>query len=281
MNPLFDAPKQNEFANRFKALHYGEDMLIFVNVWDCVSAKIVEECGYPALATTSSGISWTFGYKDGEHIDPKLMIELHRRIVKSVKIPVTADIESGYYSHQPEKFSKFIGDMVEAGVVGINLEDSNSKEKSWNDLSFQQNLIRMAREAANAKGVNLFINARIDVMDFLHGSDEEKVNAAIERAEAYSEAGADGIFVPFISDIQVVAALKTGIKLPLNILMNPTLDVKALKKLKVNRLTVGGKPKTASMGLLKRMAEQMKTDNSWNLLYTDEPTYPQMNSWFE
>ena len=139
----------------------------------------------------------------------------------------------------------------------------------------------MAREAANAKGVNLFINARIDVMDFLHGSDEEKVNAAIERAEAYSEAGADGIFVPFISDIQVVAALKTGIKLPLNILMNPTLDVKALKKLKVNRLTVGGKPKTASMGLLKRMAEQMKTDNSWNLLYTDEPTYPQMNSWFE
>lgn len=281
MENKFDSEKQHNLAAQFKALHYADEMLIFVNAWDCVSAKIVEEAGYPAIATTSSGISWSFGYKDGEHIDPDLMILMHSRICASVKVPVTADIECGYYSDNPERFSKFIGDMVEAGVVGINLEDSNTREKKWNEVSFQQRLIRLAKQAGEERGVDLFVNARVDAMDYVKGSDQDKISASIERAKAYQEAGADGIFVPFISDIKIVAGVKESIQLPLNILMNPALDIKGLKDIKVNRLTVGGKPKTASMGMLKHMAEQMKTDEYWDLLYTDYPTYPEMNSWFE
>lgn len=137
MNNRFDHIRQNELSEKFHALHHSDEMLVLPNAWDCASAKIFEVAGFKAIATTSSGISWSCGYKDGEHIPPDLMIEVIDRMSHCVNIPLTADIEAGYYGNDLDKFSEFIGNVIKAGAVGINLEDGDSKTKSMININLQ------------------------------------------------------------------------------------------------------------------------------------------------
>lgn len=279
MERVFDPVAQNRLAEKFRELHHADEMLILPNAWDCASAKIFEVSGFPAIATTSSGISWSFGYKDGEHIPPELMIEVIYRITQTVNIPVTADIEGGYYGNDPEKFLKFIGSVVKAGAVGINLEDSDACTRRLNDIQQQVLKIKLAKGGGKQKGVNLFVNARTDAME-APGDLETRIKNCIERANAYEAAGADCIFIPFVKEIETVAQLKQAVSLPLNILMADTLDAGALRVLKVNRVSVGGKPMLATMNLLKKIGAKLREGNNWQSLFVKEPTYAEMNGWF-
>jgi 2-methylisocitrate lyase-like PEP mutase family enzyme len=279
MNKNFDSNTQNQLAEKFHALHHADELLVLPNVWDCASAKIIETSGFPAIATTSSGISWSYGYKDGEHIPPGLMIEIIHRIAHTVKIPVTADIESGYYGNDLDKFSKFIAGVIEAGAVGINLEDSDAQTQQLNDMHQQVLKIKSAKDAAKQKGVNLFVNARTDAMAE-SGDIENKMQQCIERAKEYEAAGADGIFIPFVKEMETASRLKKAVSLPLNILMTDTLDVAALRKIKVNRVSVGSKTILATMSLLKNISKELREGNNWPSLFVQEPGYDQMNDWF-
>lgn len=281
MNTTFNAEKQNALAERFHALHHAETMLVLPNAWDCLSAKIFEESGFPAIATTSSGISWSVGYKDGEHIPPELMLEVIRRITNAVSIPVTADIEAGYFGNDFERYGKFISDVIEAGAVGVNIEDADAKTKTLNDLDKQKTKITLAKNIGKEKGVRLFVNARTDAYERAPGELKNKIHACIERADAYQRAGADGIFIPFILEMETIAELKKAVPLPLNILVNEKLDIGGLRKLQINRVTVGGKPIVAAMSLLKKISAELQSGNNWQSLFVKEPTYLEINSWFQ
>lgn len=279
MKRRFDSIKQNKLAEKFRSLHHGDNTLILPNAWDSASAKIFEIAGFNAIATTSSGISWACGYADGEHIPPEVMIEMIGRIAGSVNVPVTADIEAGYYKDQ-HHFEYFIEQIIEAGAVGINLEDSDSQTHSLHDAEWQASRIRTVRSIAKRKGVNIFINARTDAMALPKVELSEKITACIYRANQYEAAGADGIFIPFVRDMETIEILKKSVNLPLNILIDKTLDIAILKKLKVNRISTGGKPMLSVLGFLKNIASQLKEGNDWGSLYSGELTYGAMNENF-
>lgn len=275
------SPKiQAEKARIFQQLHHSSELLVLPNAWDCVSAKLFEEAGFPAIATTSSGISWSCGYKDGEHIPPKLMKEVLGRMAQCVEVPVTADIEGAYFHDDLNAFSNYIKGIVQVGVVGINLEDIHAAKEGLNDLDHQIEKIKIARKAGEEMGVHLFINARTDAMDLPETSLREKTIIALKRAEAYQKAGADGIFVPFVDNIDTVEKLKTGIELPLNILAHANLPVKKLKEFGVNRVSVGSKPILASLGFLQQLLGELKNDEEWPTLYTENPGYRHVDNWF-
>lgn len=276
----FDVQIQNKLAYRFSELHDGDEMLILPNVWDCTSAKIFEELGFPALATTSSGVAWSLGFKDGEHVPPEMVIEGIKRITNVIDIPLTADIEGGYYRNAFNKQYKFFEDLIEAGAVGVNLEDATSDGR-MNEVAHHCEIIRLAKEAGRRKGVNLFVNARTDAYERTGGDLNTRINACIDRAKAYEEAGADGIFVPFVMEMESIAQLKKHIKKPLNVLINNNLNVAELKRLKVNRVTIGGKAMVSTLNLLRKIGNQLKNGDNWDLLYVEEPTYPEVNGYYQ
>ena len=280
MNQKFNADKQNKIAEKFHSLHHANETLILPNAWDCISAKIFEENKFPAIATTSTGVAWCYGYKDGEHIPPHLVIETINRITQTVSVPVTADIEGGYYRNNIEKFSQFIHNIIEAGAIGINIEDGHAHTEILNDVNHHITLIKLAKEIGKEKGVNLFVNARTDAM-LLNTNLKNKIEACIERTKIFEEAGADGAFIPFVKDIETVAQIKQNINLPLNILFADTLNIEDLKKLKINRISIGGRAMLATMNLLKEISNEIKNSNNWFSLFTKEPTYAEVNAWFK
>lgn len=276
----FDSSRQNKLAQDFHTLHHLDKPLILVNAWDCTSARLVREMGYPAIATSSASAAWSVGYKDGKKIPLNVKLEVLQRICRVVDIPVSADIEDGYIRENDEDFFEFIREVIKAGVVGINLEDSNPKTGKLDSVEVQTNRIKLAKEAGRTLGVNLFVNARTDAIEKAEGDMQARIQEAIYRAKVWEEAGADGIFVPFISDIEVIAQLKKGINLPLNILMDKNLKVADLRNLKINRISTGSKPFIATMGLLKKISSDLLTGDDWSTLFTDDINYPEINNWF-
>lgn len=180
----------------------------------------------------------------------------------------------------PEQFSKFIAAVIDMGIIGLNLEDTNHRTGTFNDLTAQVDLIKRARQVADEKGVPLFINARTDGMELVEGDLDKKVEVCVARAEAYTAAGADGIFVPFVSDLEAIQQLKEAISLPLNILMSEGLGLQRLRTLKVNRISVGSKPMVATLSHLKKIAKQMLKGDDWSALMVKDTNYPEINNFF-
>src|SRR5450432_1179092 len=157
------ASTQAEKADRLRQLHTDPKILILPNAWDVASARILEELGYPAIATTSAGVAFSLGFKDGQHISRKEMLEVVSRIAAAVRVPVTADMEAGHGVSAAD-MAETAKAVVEAGAVGMNLEDVlGSTEDSLVDLNLQCEKIGAIREASRAAGVPLVLNARTDI----------------------------------------------------------------------------------------------------------------------
>lgn len=274
---LSDAARQKQLTAAFRALHHSGQMLILPNAWDAISARIFEDAGFPAVATTSSGVSFSMGCPDGEHLDPEWLLAVTARMVTAIRVPLTVDIEAGYRDGGEEGFRRFVGRLLETGAVGINLEDGSAKTRSLAGTDLQQRLIRAVREVAAEKDRDVFINARTDAMMYASGEKEDRIREALARAGAFEEAGADGIFVPFVTDMDTVAALKQGIRLPLNILADEHLDVDGLRRLGVNRISTGSKPILATLSLLREIAAELRGEGTWKKLYSDGITYREAN----
>ena len=182
-----------EKAERLRALHAGPRILVLCNAWDAASARIVEEAGFPAVATTSAGIANSLGYPDGQRVSREEMAEAVARVARAVAVPVSADMESGY-GLTPEAAAETARAAIAAGAVGMNLEDA-IEEREFIDIRLQADRVRAAREAGEHAGVPLVINARTDVYLSGIGTPAEQFEQAVRRANAYREAGADLIFV--------------------------------------------------------------------------------------
>ena len=267
---------QTEKAMQFRQLHRGPQALVLPNGWDVASARIVEEAGFPAIATTSAGIAYSLGYPDGQHISREEMVARVARIARAVKVPVTADIEAGYGA-TPEDTAKTTRELVQAGAVGMNLEDtSGDPEHPLLDLQLAVAKIKAVRVAAAELRVPMVVNARTDVY-LLPGDPDTQYSEALRRLTAYRDAGADCVFAPGLKDAETIGRLVNAVQCPLNILaVAGTPSVPELEKLGVARVSLGSSPMRATLGLLRRMAEELKTAGTYNALEGAVP-YAEVN----
>src|SRR5580704_2567736 len=239
---------QEQKAHRFRKLHVPGEPLVLFNIWDPGSAKAVAKAGAKALATSSWAVSEACGYSDGEHTPLNVAIDNLRRITDATDLPVTVDLESGY-GDTPIKVGKTVALAIKAGAIGCNLEDSFPENGSLRETTQQVDRLRQARKAAGQTDVSFFINARTDI--FLQASqkkhDASMLAAVLERARAYADAGADGLFVPGLTDLRLIAELTKATPLPVNIMITQGTDVAALAKQGVARVSYGADPYVNAM----------------------------------
>jgi 2-methylisocitrate lyase-like PEP mutase family enzyme len=231
---------QQKKAENFLALHKQEKLLVLPNIWDPIGARILEAKGFPAAATSSAAISSSLGYRDGQKIKLSTHLDIIERIVKSVDIPVTADIESGY-ALDIKNLKVSINKVFDTGVAGINIEDSVEEEGSLRNIDEQCQRITTVREVAEKRGLHLVINARIDY--FLSESKEpmEKViEEAVKRADVYIKAGADCVYPIGVLDFETITTLRKEISSPINILgSHKSILLTNMQEIGINRVTFG------------------------------------------
>jgi 2-methylisocitrate lyase-like PEP mutase family enzyme len=252
----------SERADEFRRLHH-DGVLVLPNVWDAASARLVEQAGARAVATTSGGVAWSLGAPDGDRLSRELAVDAVRRIAAAVAVPVSADIESGFGA-TPEDVAETIRMVLDAGAVGVNLEDAGSPLR---EVADQAERIAAARAAADAAGVPLFVNARIDVYLRRVGAEADRPAETVRRAEAYTAAGADGIFVPGVVEPAVIGKLAEAIPRPLNVLAGPGAPpVAELAALGVRRVSVGTAIAEAAYGTARRAMVELLTAGTYGEL---------------
>jgi 2-methylisocitrate lyase-like PEP mutase family enzyme len=274
----------HETALAFRALHIPGRPLVLPNAWDTASARLVEEAGAAAVATTSAGLAWDLGTADGDRLDRDRALGAVARVAAAVRVPVSADIESGY-----AKDAAGVGDTIRAvlaaGAVGVNIEDAlyDGEGGEGDDggvrgplrpVAEQAERIAAARAAADAAGVPLFINARIDTV--LRGAGG--VGETLERAAAFLAAGADGIFVPGAVDPGTVKSLVAGVEGPLNVLVGPGAPpVAELAALGVARISAGSSIAQAAHAVVRRAARELLSAGTYDSL-TGGLDYAELNT---
>lgn len=240
-------------------------MLVLPNAWDAGSASIFVEAGFPALATTSAGIAFSLGYPDGERISRDEMLAAVSRITRRIQVPITADMEAGY-GQAPDAVADTVRRVIDAGAVGMNLED-RMEEKHLIDFTLAVERVRGARRAADATGVRLVLNARTDAFEASEIPRDKRLAEAVRRGNAFRDAGADSVFVPFVGDRGTIEQLVQQIHAPLNILGTPNAPtLKEMASLGVRRVTFGSAPMRATLGLVRRMAREWKEKGTYGTL---------------
>jgi 2-methylisocitrate lyase-like PEP mutase family enzyme len=271
-------------ADEFLALHHAPQLLILPNAWDVVSARLYELEGFKAIATTSAGISSTLGYPDGQRISLEEAIAAIRRIGEHVSVPVSADLEAGYAA-APEGVARSAEAALNAGVVGINLEDGTGDSTApLFDEAPQTEKIRAVREMASAAGIHLVINARTDVYLVADGTPAEQLRGAIRRGNAYRLAGADCVFVPDMGtlDKKKIAHLVKEIDAPINVVVGErTPALPELEEIGVARVTFGPRPMRATLALIRRMAREWIETGTYTAMTADTLSYAEVNAMFE
>lgn len=274
---------QQDLAARFHAMHARDAgaPLVLPNAWDAMSARLVEAAGAKAIATTSAGVSWALGHTDGQGLSRDEMIESVRRIVRAVRIPVTADVESGYGSGTPDDVAATARAVIDAGAVGLNLEDSPGRDgEPLLDVGVQAERLAAARSAADRAGVRLFINARIDTYIKKVGDDAFRFDETVRRAAAYVAAGADGVFVPLVSDPETIRRLVHAVGVPLNLIGGPGVPgITELHALGVARVSAGPGLARAVMAFVRRSAAEMLGAGTYETL-AQQLTSPEANALF-
>jgi len=265
---------QTEKARRFHALHHAGRVLVLPNAWDAASARVFELAGAPAIATTSAGVAASLGYPDGERAPRALVVDAVRRIVAAVDVPVSVDVEAGY-GRTVDDVQETVRAVVEAGGVGVNLEDALAEP----DALVAR--IRAAHETAARLGVALFVNARTDVYLRSSADPVAKLGDAVRRLRAYEAAGADGVFAPGLGDPATIRELVCAVGRPLNILAGAGVSpARELERLGVARVSVGSGPMRATLGLVRRIAERLLGDGTYDAFLADAPSHADVNAMF-
>ena len=259
-----DEDIQRTRAQTFRDLHGGPNgPLVLPNSWDAASTVIYGAMGFAAVGTSSAGVAAALGVPDGEHLARDEMLAVVDRIAHSVSIPVSADVEAGY-GDTPEAVAETVQATIDAGAVGVNLEDGavGDDEEGLDgglvDVDLHCEKIRAAREAADDAGVPIVINGRTDVFWRGVGDEADRVERAVERANAYYEAGSDCLFVPGVTDLEAIEALVDRIDGPLNVLGGPGApSIPEMGDLGVARVSVGSGPMRATLGYLREVCAEL------------------------
>ncbi len=255
-------PARPQDAALFHRLHAGPDLLILANAWDAQSAKVIEQAGARAIATSSAAVAWAHGYGDGHNLPVARLVETVAEIARVVAIPVSVDVEGGY-SDEPARVGENVGAVVEAGGIGINIEDGAGTP----DLLCRK--IEAVRATASRAGVDLFINARCDVYLRRLKEGEDALAETLARARAYREAGASGLFVPGLIDLHTIGEIVRGATLPVNVMAQKGLPPAAeLKGAGVRRLSAATGMSRVAYGAAGRAAQAFLADGDSDALTT-------------
>jgi 2-methylisocitrate lyase-like PEP mutase family enzyme len=263
---------RKEKADQFRKLHQGPGILVLPNASDVASARIFEDTGFPAVGTSSAGVAYALGYPDGQRISRDEMMAVVKRIAGALKIPVTADVEAGY--GDPVATAEAV---VEAGAVGMNLEDVIGESASTLvDLDKQVRIIEEIRSKTD-----LVINARTDIFLAAVGEPGTRFERTVERLNAYRKAGADCLFAPGVRDTETIRKLASAVNGPLNILASAgALPVGELEKLGVRRVSIGSGPMRAAMGLIQRVARELRDNGTYSAMTDGAISYADANKLF-
>jgi 2-methylisocitrate lyase-like PEP mutase family enzyme len=252
------ASEQRRLAEDFRKLHRAPPILLLPNAWDPMSARMFEAAGFPAVATTSGGLAWALGYPDGEKAPWPEVVAATRRIVEAVRVPLSADIETGY-GETPEAVGQSVAAIVGAGAVGVNLEDgTHSADQPMRTIDDAAARIRAARAAADARDVPIVINARIDLYLKQVGDEAARFAETLRRADAYVAAGADCIFVFGTADMEVIGKLTAAIRAPVNVVGRAGMPpLKRLEAAGVARVSIASGATLAVMSLIREIAADL------------------------
>jgi 2-methylisocitrate lyase-like PEP mutase family enzyme len=269
--------EQRKKAEALRALHSGPEALVLVNVWDAGSARIVEDLGFPAIATTSAGIAFSKGFPDGQKISPERMMAAVSEIAQAVNVPVTADAEAGY-GDSPEHAADTARNVIMAGAVGMNFEDTTGRsEQPLADLKLQVERIHAIREVSAEMRVPLVLNARTDVYLLQVGDPAKRYDQAVERLQAYRDAGADCVFAPGVRDPETIRRLVSDLRCPLNILAVPgSPSIPEFAALGVKRISLGSGPMRAVLGMLRRIGQEVGAEGTYSNM-SGAPPHAEMN----
>ena len=223
---------------KFTKLHHAENLFVLPNAWDAKSAVIFEENKFPAVGTSSAAVAASLGYNDGEGMPFADYLFVIKRIMASVKIPVTIDLEMGYGKNNSEIFDN-MQSLVELGVVGVNIEDSemSNATRSLRDAKVFAKTIENIKGQLSSKNLSLFINIRCDTYIL---NVKEKQKETLDRLRIYETTGADGVFLPCISNEADIEEAVGNTKLPVNVMCIPGVPgFDTLNKLGVKRASMG------------------------------------------
>src|SRR5215468_8465660 len=276
---------QQERAEAFHRLHAGDKPPVLVNAWDAASARLFEQAGSPAIATTSAGLAWSLGYSDGERMSMRELIQACERICRVVTAPVSVDIERGF-GRTPAEVCETARALLELGVVGINIEDGSAPGgRELVPPGVLAEKISAIRAVAEEFGVRLFINARTDTY-FVYTAEGDDPTArydeTVRRARIYVDAGADGIFAPGLESIEEMGRMARDVARPLNIYAGYAglPPVGALQRAGVRRVSLGCGPFQAALALARRVATEALNDGTYTAMTTSMLSAGEMNNLF-
>jgi 2-methylisocitrate lyase-like PEP mutase family enzyme len=222
-------------ASEFAALHRRSEPFVLPNAFDVASALLLADAGFPAVATTSLGVTAAAGLVDGNGTGGRATRELARLLAPRLPVPVSIDAEGGY-SDDPGEVADLAAELAGLGVAGINLEDGTMT--GLRPAAVQAAIIAGVRAAAPS----LFVNARTDTYWLSAGAPQHRLTETVSRLQAYADAGADGAFVPGLWDAQILDVIAARVHRPLNVLWRPGLDLAALGASGVARVSTGSGP---------------------------------------
>jgi len=274
-----DMKEQGRKAEQLRKLHGGPRVLVLPNAWDVASARVLEELGYPAIATTSAGVAFSLGYPDGQRVSRDEMLEVVARIARAVRVPVTADMEAGYGTTLADMTGTAKA-IVAAGAVGLNLEDvTGETESSQVNTELQAEKIRTIREASRSLGVSLVINARTDVYLMPIGPEAMRFERTVERLQAYRAAGADCVFAPGVSERGLIEKLVKAIDAPLNILVTPGCPpIPELEQIGVARASIGSGVMRSTLGLVRRIGKELLEKGTYSTVFEGAIPFAEVNA---
>ena len=229
--------KQSEKADYFRRQHHEDKMLLLPNVWDTITARLISSAGFHSLATASFSVAAANGYEDGEKIPFDKLVKVVTEITEAVDVPVSVDFERGY-ANDLASLADNVRQLLEAGAIGINIEDRATSGKGLVSVDAQCKKLETIREAGIKYGVNIFINARTDA--YLLKMSGNFMDDTIERGKAYRDAGADCFYPVLIDNYSDIERVLSEISLPVNVLlMKQVDDLKKLEDIGVKRVSLG------------------------------------------
>jgi len=265
---------QQDRLAKFRALCAPGQILVLPNVWDAASARLVQEAGASAIATSSAAVAWCHGYADGEAIPTETALAAVSEIIRVTSVPVSVDSESGY-SSDPAKVADFVSALINLGAVGINLEDGKGPPQLLCDK------IIAIKRAAKSKSADIFINARCDVYLQNLVEDDRKFDEAIRRGKLYADAGADGLFLPAMTDIAQIRNAVHAVSLPVNILiMKIAPGVAELKAAGVRRVSAGALTGRAAYGQAQQAVRMLLSEGKYDAIFARSGDCPNFNAFF-
>ncbi len=273
-------PGQQATAEQFRALHRSGRPFVLANAWDVVTARLFAREGFQAIGTSSYATAATLGLQDGQRFPISFTLDLVRRLVRGVGLPVSADIEAGY-AESVQGVVESASAVLAAGAVGINLEDATGNpDEPLAGIPVQCEKIAAIRAMANGAGIHLVINARTDVF-LTPGDAARRLSLAIARGRAYVAAGADCVFVPDMGDLDRAGMrqLVRGIGAPINVVAGPTTpSMRELGEIGIARVSLGPRVMRAALGLYQRIAREILDDGTFSRIFAGALSFEKTNA---